>query len=90
MWKFVADLPSPSCSHLFPRPGIQKSQVLDPDLFWSYARGHAGEPRRPTAARVEGVDSLSAGKAHRHRIVVILWYLSLLGRNIFGICFIHC
>jgi hypothetical protein len=33
MPEIVADLSAPACYHLFPRPGIQESQRLDPDLF---------------------------------------------------------
>jgi hypothetical protein len=33
MPEIVVDPPSPSCSHLFPGPRIQESQILSPDPF---------------------------------------------------------
>jgi len=52
MPEIAADPPSPSCSHLFPGPGIELSQTLAPDLFspsrdarGRFARGTSGNPR---------------------------------------------
>ena len=52
MPEIAADPPSPSCSHLFPGPGIQVSQTLAPDLFspcardarGRFAKGSSGNP----------------------------------------------
>lgn len=49
----AADPPSPSCSHLFPGPETEVSQILAPDLFsfsardarGRFAKGSSGNPR---------------------------------------------
>jgi Family of unknown function (DUF5681) len=53
MPEIVADSPSPSCSCLFPAPGIQRSQGLAPHSFafrardarGRFAKGSSGNPR---------------------------------------------
>ena len=60
MPEIAADLPSPSCSHLFPGSEIEVSQTLAPDLFsprardarGRFAKGSSGNPRcRPPGIR---------------------------------------
>jgi len=60
MREIAADPPSPSCPHLFPRPGIEESQALAPDLSsppardasGRFAKGRSGNPRgRPRGIR---------------------------------------
>jgi hypothetical protein len=50
MPEIASDPSSPSCSHLFPEPGIQASQALAPDPFsprarGRFAKGSSGNPR---------------------------------------------
>jgi Family of unknown function (DUF5681) len=60
MPEIAADPPSPSCYHLFPTPGIQESQQLDPDppaphardARGRFAKGSSGNPQgRPRGIR---------------------------------------
>ena len=56
MPEIFAEPPPSSCYRLFPKPGIQESQGLDPDRFLPLARvregprkGKLGKPARPQA-----------------------------------------
>ena len=60
MPEVIPDPPSISCYHLFPEPGVQESQRLDPDFFrprardarGRFAKGSSGNPRgRPPGIR---------------------------------------
>jgi hypothetical protein len=65
MPKIVAEPPSHSCSRLFPGPGIEVSQRLDPNPFsprardarGRFAKGSSGNPR----GQPPGIPTVSAG-----------------------------
>jgi hypothetical protein len=54
MPEIVADPPAPSCYHLFPEPGTQESQRLDPDLFLPRARGARGRFAKGSSGNPRG------------------------------------